>query len=131
MSFDKFDTYVLNKGYEFQNVDEKDACESRSYVYKRDKQNMKYATSFINIYKYYDGEQMVSWEIIDKVQYLKIKKEIKANGFLFKKTYTHNGAVLTEYTKGKLKATLLSDTGETSSGETLTNYEIGVTISTE
>ena len=116
---EKIDTYLSNKGFEFESIKNSDDLDQLTYLYKLSEWRREYFSK----YDYFDGKKMISYCIFDQNAYSKIKQDIKVNGFIFIKQYNYQGKLVLEYKKGK---TYLSVWSGKADGETFNAYEINV-----
>ncbi len=82
LSLDDFDTYVTSKGFVFEGADKEDNFERVNYALNLNFSNSK-ALKFITLYKRFIGARyFISYQTLDKIEYLKIKNQLKALGFI-------------------------------------------------
>lgn len=126
---EEFDTYVTKKNYSYYDTKTSDNSEKVSYNYERDNFSTK-ATYWISktVYtdEYYSSKTSVSWQTNYQKHYLSFKTQLKASGYKVFKTGTFNGALYTEYRKGKIEVTLFSINTENETGGKDITYEISV-----
>jgi hypothetical protein len=115
---EEFDTFVTKKNYSYFDTKTSDYSEKVSYNYERDNFSTK-AT-------YWISKTSVSWQTNYQKHYLSFKTQLKASGYKVFKTGTFNGALYTEYRKGKIEVTLFSINTENETGGKDITYEISV-----
>lgn len=118
MSVDDFDTYVTSKGFVFEGADKDDDFERLNYALNLDISNSR-ALKFITLYKRYnEGRYFISYQTLDKKEYLNIKNQLKTLGFILQdsRIFTNKGEVykgevsnVFEYGKGKSEVTLYAN----------------------
>ncbi len=86
MDYDSFETFVMNKGFTFDNR-RNDDLESITYV-KGFGEKTKYISIYTKIRKNY--KKSVNYQTESEVEYLSIKKQMKEQGFYFFETYENN-----------------------------------------
>ena len=132
-SDDNFDTYATLRGFTFYSNETDDTeVENQSYVYKSNDVKIAYLTKYSFLTNKYEKSSMVSFQTINSSAYLKIKNELKANGFKFLNKDLHNGTTFLNYSKGKIEISLASSSDESNgSYRQRTSYEISVSILNE
>ena len=121
-SYDKIDTHLTLKGFEFDGVDNRENCEVIQYTLKIDDFHREYFFK----YKYEDGGVMLSYNIFDAKAYSIIKQSLTSNGFVFEDQETYKGNLILNYKKSKVYLSLLSGVVEPDQGESYTSYEISL-----
>ncbi len=134
MSWDDFDTYVLKKGYHFEenHIDEV----SHSIGYSYDSKGIKgvYGIDRGVMFGQKGNSEttpdliIVTYNTFNTQDYLTIKNQIKTNGYKLVSTENKNGGVWLRYKKGDMELTLISSKGLYTNGRESgeTEYQISV-----
>ena len=104
-SDDYFDTYVTKKGYQFEEVEDRDGFLSKSYSFSINGSKRYYVS------KHNAKDKKIEWvsfQTPNSNHYLKMKEELKKNGFYLLKSDVFNGANLFQYKKDKYSFTVIS-----------------------
>jgi hypothetical protein len=108
-----FDTYVLQRGFQFEDVENHDGFISKSYSLSINGAKRYYITKHIpkdNSFKW------VSYQTPNSRDYLKMKEDLKRNGFLNTKSDTYNSSNLFEFVKDNCKITIMSGKEDSKEG---------------
>jgi hypothetical protein len=116
---DQIDTYLSNKGFEFEGLNNLDDCDKLNYYFKLS----EWQREFITKYNYKNGRLMLTYSIFDVKAYSKLKQEIKLNGFEFISQESYEGKLILHYKKGKIYLSIWSGKAE---GESYTAYEFNL-----
>ena len=126
MSDDDFDTFVTQKGFKYSEYENDERKNAISYVFKS-KEKFEGITKFV--YAVNVSEiSMVSYETSSSSNYLKLKNELKNNGFKITETGQDEFGSFMRYKKGKMLMILNSSLRELGFSKT-TSYEISLAIS--
>jgi hypothetical protein len=80
-NWDYFDTYVLDKGYEYNNATNNDSLITK--YYSNEESITGKAQRFIRKSIYSSGFKYVEWQTAHKSEYLLIKKDLKSQGYKY------------------------------------------------
>lgn len=119
MDVDDFDTYVTSKGYVFHDEVDNDEMQSVGYALDVNENDYSKANKFITLYQRYSVYNFkyryyVNYQTLDKKEYVKIKNQIKALGYILKDSLVltdHDGTVSQhfEYKKGKSNISIFAN----------------------
>jgi hypothetical protein len=124
MDVDNFDTYVTSKGYVFHKSIDEPTRTGVGYAFNLDYDNST-ASNFIKLYqRYYKYRYCISYQTIDKKEYINVKNQLKVLGFKLKDTSvfkSDDGMVSNNfvYRKGKAEIDIYSS---------FDSYEINYTV---
>ncbi len=119
-SYDKVDTQLSLKGFQFEGLEDKDDCEILKYVLNKNGQQPEYLYK----YKYDNGGVLLTYSIFDAKAYSVIKQSLTANGFTYVDQDSYNGTFILKYKKGKVYLSLYSGVVEPENGVPYNAYEI-------
>lgn len=125
MDVDNFDTYVTAKGFVFSNEDVGDNHQGVEYAFNLDRTDRTKALKFLTLYqRYYFFKYAISYQTINKKEYLAIKNQIKALGFKLEESNFHKRDEDTTsnhfvYKKGKARISIFA-----SSKDFEINYQV-------
>lgn len=102
-NIDNFDTYVVGRGFIYQETIQEENAEGVTYALNQDQYSTK-AAKFITLYTKYisDNRRNVTYQTLLSTDYLKIKNQAKLNGFKFVKTDNYKGTTILVYQKGQM-----------------------------
>ena len=124
--WDDFDTYVVTKGYQYQETDDNDLNEAKAYSFDTNKTSSK-APYFISKTFYKKTNlKAVAFQTLKMEEYLAFKTQLKTLGFKYVGAQTTEQATFLDYKKGMIEVSLASFKAPNDSGEMLTGYEISV-----
>lgn len=104
MNSDKFETYILNKGYEFSNVKDTDKVFGFTYVKGYEKE-----TKYITLYeRYFNKGKHLTYQTSNKKEYLLIKKQLIELGFKLVESLNHDGSIAKKYKNNSYELTLIN-----------------------
>lgn len=105
ISNDEFDTYVIKKGYVFdENIHSEKIWNGISYTFKINGKN----NSYISKYLFKDQSLMISFQTPNSKPYLSIKNEIKTLGYELMESGPLDNAYHYKYRKGSFEVVLYS-----------------------
>jgi uncharacterized membrane protein len=108
MNVDDFDTYVTSKGFSFYKQTDETNIQSVEYALNLESSTLR-AEKFITLFqRYFESRFNLNYQTLDKKEYLNIKNQLKALGFIFKDQFVFkkvDGSEknVFEYRKGKAK----------------------------
>jgi hypothetical protein len=120
---DDFDTYVTQKGYKFDEVDNNDFADETTYAFYVKGVKKAYISKF---HYHDDNSNMITFQTTNAATYLKVKSDLKKLGFKFTETKVYNESQFLIYKKGKIKVSLISIVLKNNYGD-ITSYEISIT----
>ena len=122
---DKFDTYVVQKGYRYYHNEDTDFASIRSYSFSTNGNIIAYISTF-KFKK--DNQIMVSYQIFNSRNYLLLKNEIKKLGFKYTNSKTNKETTFLYYSKENIEVSIASSTKESPDNSSKTiSHEISVT----
>jgi len=119
MDLNKFETYALNRGYNFDEVNEEEKVFGHSYR-KGDGDLSKYLTLYD---KFYEQNRTVTYQTSETKEYLSFKNEIERDGFQLTKTENFEGTSLKFYSNSTYNLRIYVGKGEIADNV----YEINLT----
>ena len=124
MDWNEFDSYVVNKGYDYNRTENLEYVDSKSYGYRQKGEESSY---FVSKTVAKNKEiRLVAFQTTNKQDYLSIKYQLKNGGFSFIKTEAKQQTMLLVYKKGSMIATLAISKAERNINETFNVYEISI-----
>lgn len=124
---DNFDTYVTNKGYIFDKVDDKKYTSSKSYTFLVNGYKKYYVSQVVDKSMTYDN--WITFQTSNIKTYLSIKNELKTSGYYISDKGVDNGNYFFEYKKGKNIVSLWSTSSTNEyTGRTNIDYEINFRV---
>lgn len=94
MDLNKFETYCLSRGFEFDETIDNGYSFGMNYK-KGNGANVKYITFYE---KYIVNERnVITYQTGSSIEYLNIKTQIESSGLKLRKTYTYNGCLVKDY----------------------------------
>lgn len=133
-NWDEFDTYVIKKGYIYDNSETDEIAEYKFYTFNK---NYYSGTSsyWITLYKYsIDASirlgytNMVTWQTNISSDYIKIKDELKSKGYIFQNSTLLDGNTVNSYKKQKNEVRIILQKMKTDTGHEITIYTISLNI---
>ncbi len=123
---DDFDTYVTKKGYIFFDESDEEIAGRTTYTFLVNGYKKYYIT------KYKPKKQNYYWvnfQTPSSATYLRLKEELKNNGYKISDKGSINGSPYFKYTKGGKEVTLISESEINEyTKQTRITYEIGVSV---
>jgi hypothetical protein len=110
MDFDRFDSFAIKKGYQFQEIKSLGVDTFYSYAYDLDISSGR-ATKFLQYAKPEKGT-FITYVILDKTEYSNLKEEAKKIGFTFSNQENYEGSLIINYTKGNNTLQLITQVGD-------------------
>ena len=108
MDLNKFETYCISKGYEFNETIDNGYSFGMSYVKGFDKN-----TKYLSFYETYvlDDKNVLCYQTSSSSEYISIKTQIEAAGLKLFNTFTHNGYLHKDYSNSQYEVTLVTGKG--------------------
>ena len=126
---DEFETFVMERGYEFVKFDKDTFADS--LIFGFDKENRNQYEHYIARHKFNQKDRlMISFQTYKTEYYLGLKKQLKSFGYKFVGTETSDdGTYFLNYKKNGMSFSLASIQANNNSGQKFTSYEISLTKS--
>ena len=120
---DNFDTFITSKGFKYNDFENLENANQKSYVFYIKGIKNSYVSKFTYTSK---NKEMVSFQTPNSSIYLNFKKELLRFGFSYKKTETYKNTTFMYYGKGNLELTLTSSIDQSRISGEKTFYEISI-----
>jgi hypothetical protein len=114
MDADNFDTYVTAKGFVFSKEEINENLKGVEYALEISQIDKSKALKFLTLYQgYYNYKNAISYQSLDKKEYISWKNQIKASGFKLEKSdiYTNSKGISANsfyYKKGNVSISLFA-----------------------
>lgn len=130
-NWDEFDTYLIKKGYVYNNYDTDKYSELKTYSFQRNVYSGA-APYWITLCKYLNNNigliSMISWQTNEVNDYIKIKDQLKVLGYVSQNTEIFDGKTVIYYKKLNKEVLLIVGKKLTTDGKEITSYEISLNI---
>ena len=135
MSFDNFDTYVINKDYSFASTvqskyrDGSLHYDNKTYSTKLNGSEASYfITKYISESTSISKSRMIRYQTLKSKDYAMLKKEIRDLSFLLIKNYSLSDSIIVfEYKKDAIELQVFSHSNKNDTGKPINAYEICLT----
>lgn len=105
MDLNKFETYCISKGYEFNKTIDNGYSFGMSYT-----KGYESSTKYLRFYETYviDEKNVIAYETGSSSEYLGIKAQIEASGLKLTKTHSFNGFLFKEYSDTNFEVSIVT-----------------------